>query len=59
MLASSAVNRMFEYRRVIPGMTWLSEELGQRARVGLINRGLSETGGDRSYRRHDGLAAAG
>ena len=59
VLASSAVNRMFEYRRVIPGMTWLSEELGQRARVGLINRGLSETGGDRSYRRHDGLAAAG
>jgi hypothetical protein len=59
VLATSAVNRVFEYRRLIPGMTWLSEELGQRARVGFIGRGLTETGGDRSYRRHDGLVAAG
>ena len=59
VLASSAVNRVFEYRRLIPGMTWLSEELGQRARVGFINRGLAETGGDRSYRRHDPLVAVG
>ena len=33
--------------------------LGQRARVGFINRGLADTGGDRSYRRHDPLAAVG
>ncbi len=57
VLATSALNRAFEYRRILPGMTWLSEELGQRARVGLINRGLAETGGDRSYRRHDQLTA--
>jgi len=59
VLASAAANRVFDYRRVIPGMTWLSEELGQRARVGFIKRGMADTGGDRSYRRHDGLAAAG
>ncbi len=59
VLASAAANRVFEYRRVLPGMTWISEELGQRARLGFINRGLAETGGDRSYRRHDGLAATG
>ncbi len=59
VLATSAVNRALEYRRLLPGMTWLSEELGQRARKGLVSRGLMETGGDRSYRRHDNLAAAG
>jgi ER-bound oxygenase mpaB/B'/Rubber oxygenase, catalytic domain len=59
VLATSAVNRLFDYRRVIPGMTWLSEELGQRARRGLIARGMAETGGDRTYRRHDSLAAVG
>ena len=59
VLASAAANRVFEYRRVLPGMTWLSEELGQRARVGFIRRGMADTGGDRSYRRHDGLAAIG
>lgn len=59
VVASAAATRIFEYRRVIPGMTWLSEELGQRARVGFIRRGLSESGGDRTYRRHDGLVATG
>jgi hypothetical protein len=59
VLATSAVNRVFEYRRLIPGMTWLSEELGQRSRVAFITRGLTETGGDRSYRRHDSLAPTG
>ncbi len=59
VLATSATNRVLEYRRLIPGMTWLSEELGQRSRVGFIARGLRQTGGDRSYRRHDGLAHAG
>jgi hypothetical protein len=59
VLASAAVNRVLEYRHLIPGMTWLSEELGQRARIGLVSRGLTETGGDRSYRRHDALATAG
>ncbi len=59
VLATSAANRIFEYRRLVPGMTWLSEELGQRARRALVARGLAETGGDRSYRRHDTLAAAG
>jgi hypothetical protein len=59
VLATSVANRVFEYRRLLPGMTWLSEELGQRARVGLVSRGLTETGGDRSYRRHDALATAG
>lgn len=58
VVASSAVNRVFEYRRLIPGLTWLSEELGQRARVRFINRGLAQTGGDRSYQRHDTLADA-
>ena len=57
VLATSAVNRALEYRRVLPGMTWLSEELGHRARRGLVSRGLAQTGGDRSYSRH--LAAVG
>ena len=59
MLATSVVNRVLDYRRVIPGMTWLSEELGQRSRRGFIARGLAESGGDRTYGRHDSLTAAG
>lgn len=59
VLATSAANRVFEYRRIIPGMNWLSEELGQRARLGLVSRGLTGSGGDRTYRRHDPLAAVG
>ncbi|OBF17876.1 oxygenase MpaB family protein [Mycobacterium sp. ACS4331] len=59
VLATSAVNRVLDLRRVVPGMTWLSEELGQRARQGLVTRGMAVTGGDRSYGRHDALAAAG
>ena len=37
--------------------TWLAEEMGQRARRGFVTKGLAMTGGDRSYRRHDRLAA--
>ncbi len=59
VLATSAVNRVLDYRRIVPGMTWLSEELGQRARRGLVARGMTQTGGDRSYGRHDPLAAVG
>lgn len=59
VLATSAVNRALEYRRILPGMTWLSEELGQRARRGLVARGMAQTRGDRSYDRHDRLAAVG
>ena len=59
VLASSAANRVFEYSRLIPGITWLSEELGQKTRRGFIAHGLRQTGGDRSYRRHDALTAAG
>lgn len=59
VLATSVVNRVLDYRRVIPGMTWLSEELGQRSRRGFIARGLAESGGDRTYGRHDSLTAAG
>jgi hypothetical protein len=58
VLATSAANRVMEYRRILPGMTWLSEELGQRARRALVARGMAVTGGDRTYRRHDVLAAA-
>ena len=57
VLATAAVNRVADYRRIIPGMTWLSEEFGQRTRVGIVSRGMTETGGDRSYRRHDRAAS--
>lgn len=59
VLATSAINRVFEFRRLLPGATRLSEEFGQWSRRRFVGRGLRETGGDRSYRRHDALAAAG
>lgn len=59
VLATSVVNRVLDYRRVIPGMTWLSEELGQRSRRGFIARGIAKSGGDRTYGRHDTLTATG
>jgi hypothetical protein len=59
VLATSAVNRVLEFRRLIPGATWLSEELGQRARQSFVGRGFIETRGDRAYRRHDELTAVG
>jgi len=55
VLATAAVNRVFDYHRVVPGMTRLAEEMGQRARRGFIACGLKASGGDRSYRRHDSL----
>lgn len=55
VLVTALANRVFDYHRVVPGMTRLAEEMGQRARRGFIARGLKETGGDRSYRRHDRL----
>lgn len=55
VLATAAAGRLFDYHRVVPGMTRLAEELGQRARRGFIAKGIESTGGDRSYRRHDGL----
>ena len=58
VLGVSAVNRVMEFQRLIPGMTRLNEELGQWSRRRFIQRGLTESGGDRSYRRHDKLAAA-
>lgn len=59
VLATSAINRMFELRRFIPGATRLSEELGQWSRRRFVERGFAATGGDRTYRRHDALAVAG
>lgn len=59
VLAVSAVNRVLEFQRLIPGATRLSEELGQWTRRRFIERGFTATGGDRSYRRHDKLAATG
>lgn len=59
VLAVSAVNRVLEFPRLIPGATRLSEEIGQWSRRRFIERGFTATGGDRSYRRHDKLAAAG
>lgn len=59
VLASSAANRVLEFRRMIPGMTWLSEELGQASRRRFIAHGLRRTGGDRGYQRHDTLSATG
>ncbi|MCV7193993.1 oxygenase MpaB family protein [Mycolicibacterium brumae] len=57
VLATAAANRVLDYHRLVPGMTWLAEEMGQRARRGFVTKGLAMTGGDRSYRRHDRLAA--
>lgn len=37
-------------------MTRLNEEIGQWSRRRFVQRGFTETGGDRSYRRHDKLA---
>jgi hypothetical protein len=59
VLGISAVNRAMELPRLIPGATRLSEEIGQWTRRRFIQRGFTETGGDRSYRRHDKLAPAG
>lgn len=59
VLGISAVNRVMELPRLIPGATRLSEEIGQWTRRRFIGRGFAETGGDRSYRRHDTLAATG
>ncbi len=55
-LVTALANRVFDYHRVVPGMTRLAEEMGQRARRGFISRGIKETGGDRTYGRHDKLA---
>ncbi|BBZ66560.1 hypothetical protein MINS_19890 [Mycolicibacterium insubricum] len=56
VLVTALANRVFDYHRVVPGMTRLAEEMGQRARRGFISRGIKETGGDRTYGRHDKLA---
>lgn len=58
VLGISAVNRVMEFQRLIPGMTRLNEEVGQWTRRRFVQRGFTETGGDRSYRRHDKLAVA-
>jgi hypothetical protein len=50
---------VLDFRRLIPGATRLSEEFGQWSRRRFIGGGFAATGGDRSYRRHDRLAAAG
>ncbi|WP_157011591.1 hypothetical protein [Mycobacterium celatum] len=42
-----------------PGATRLGKEFGQWSRRRFVGRSLRETGGDRSYRRRDALAAAG
>jgi hypothetical protein len=59
VLATSAANRVFDFHRLIPGATRLSEGFGQWSRRRFVGRGLAATGGDRGYRRHDALAAAG
>ncbi len=59
VLAVSAVNRVLEIPRLLPGATRLSEEIGQWTRRRFIERGFTASGGDRSYRRHDKLAATG
>lgn len=59
VLAVSAVNRVLELPRLLPGATRLSEEIGQWTRRRFVERGFTATGGDRSYRRHDKLAVAG
>lgn len=58
VLATSVFNRVLDFRRV-PGVTRLSEELGQWSRRRFVGHGFAETGGDRGYRRHDTLATAG
>ena len=58
MLATSAVNRVLDFRRLVPGATRLSENFGQWSRRRFVARGFAATGGDRSYRRHDMLTAA-
>lgn len=57
VLGVSAVNRVLEFQRLVPGVTRLNEEIGQWTRRRFIQRGFTETGGDRSYSRHDKLAA--
>ncbi|BBU23600.1 oxygenase MpaB family protein [Mycobacterium xenopi] len=59
VLATSAINRVLELRRLVPGATRFSEQFGQWSRRRFVARGFTATGGDRSYRRHDALAAAG
>lgn len=39
-------------------MTRISEEIGQFARRQIVSQGMSQSGGDRTYRRHDNLATA-
>lgn len=56
VLGISAVNRVLELPRLLPGVTRLNEEIGQWSRRRFVQRGFTETGGDRSYRRHDKLA---
>lgn len=58
VLGISAMNRVMEFQRVIPGMTRLNEEIGHWTRRKFVGRGFTETGGDRSYRRHDKLVMA-
>lgn len=58
LLGVSAVNRVLDYQRLIPGVTRLHEQIGQWSRQRFIARGYTETGGDRTYGRHDAMAAA-
>lgn len=58
VIGTSLVNRIFEYRNVFPGMTTISERFGQYARRSIVSQGMATSGGDRSYQRHDRMAAA-
>ncbi|SLF93708.1 oxygenase MpaB family protein [Mycobacteroides abscessus] len=58
VVGTSVMNWFFERRNVLPGMTRISEEIGQFARRQIVSQGMSRSGGDRTYRRHDNLATA-
>lgn len=58
VVGTSVANWFFERRNILPGMTRISEEIGHFTRRKFIAQGISQTGGDRTYRRHDKLATA-
>ncbi|WP_433197300.1 oxygenase MpaB family protein [Nocardia sp. CA-107356] len=58
VMATAVVNGALEVpRQLIPGATRFQERLGARLRARLVNGSIARNGGDRTYARHDTLAA--
>ncbi|WP_280443016.1 oxygenase MpaB family protein [Nocardia brasiliensis] len=57
VLATAVVNGALEVsRRILPGATRFSENLGARVRTRLVRGSIARNGGDRTYARHDTYA---